>query len=87
MHLTLATCRWIAEEELLIAEYTSRGEFPDTGEPYQNSYVGYWFFERERVRKHSGVLQPAGTARLGDRLSDASAADRRRVARGEGWWR
>jgi ketosteroid isomerase-like protein len=58
MQLSLATRHWIAEEELLIAEYTSRGEFLDTGETYQNSYVGYWFFEGERVRRTREYYNP-----------------------------
>ena len=49
MRITLDGRHWISEEALLIAEYTGRGEFLDTGEPYQNSYVGYWFFEGEHV--------------------------------------
>ena len=50
MRFTLTNSHWIPEERLLIAEYTSRGAFLDTGEPYQNRYVGYWFFAGERVR-------------------------------------
>lgn len=50
MRLTITTSRWIPEEQLLIAEYTSRGDFTDTGEPYRNRYVGYWFFAGDRVR-------------------------------------
>jgi ketosteroid isomerase-like protein len=50
MTLTLGDVRSIPEESLLIAEYTSRGDFLDTGELYYNSYVGYWFFEGEHLR-------------------------------------
>jgi ketosteroid isomerase-like protein len=58
MRLEITTDRWIPQEDLLIAEYTSRGEFLDTGEPYQNSYVGYWFFAGERIRRLREYYNP-----------------------------
>jgi len=58
MQLTLGGRHWIADEALLIAEYESRGEFLDTGEPYQNSYVGYWYFEGERIRRLREYYNP-----------------------------
>ncbi len=50
MNIRLTKTNWIAEEQLMIAEYESDGDFLDTGELYQNSYVGFWFFEGDRVR-------------------------------------
>ena len=58
MRLTLTHSHWVAEEKLLIAEYTSKGDFLDTGEPYQNRYVGYWFFEGDRVRRLREYYNP-----------------------------
>ena len=58
MRLTIKTSRWIPEEQLLIAEYTSEGDFADTGEPYHNRYVGYWFFAGERVRRLREYYNP-----------------------------
>jgi ketosteroid isomerase-like protein len=58
MRITLDGFYWIAEEALLIGEYTSEGEFLDNGEPYQNSYVGYWFFEGDRVRRTREYYNP-----------------------------
>ena len=49
---------WIPEEQLLIAEYTSEGDFLDTGEPYANRYVGYWYFEGDRVRRLREYYDP-----------------------------
>ena len=58
MRLTVTSSRWIPDERLLIAEYTSRGDFVDTGEPYWNSYVGYWFFAGEQVRRLREYYNP-----------------------------
>lgn len=58
MHLTMTNHHWIPDERLLIAEYTSRGDFLDTGEPYANRYVGYWYFEGERVRRLREYYNP-----------------------------
>jgi ketosteroid isomerase-like protein len=58
MQLTLTGHHWISGERLLMAEYTSRGDFLDTGEPYQNTYVGYWYFEGERVRQLREYYNP-----------------------------
>jgi len=58
MQLTIESARWIEEEALLIAEYTSQGRFLDTGEPYRNRYVGYWFFEGNLVRHTREYYNP-----------------------------
>ena len=58
MNITIETVRWIAEEELLIAEYSSKGEFLDNGDPYQNNYVGYWFFEGDRICRTREYYNP-----------------------------
>ena len=58
MQLTLAGSHWIPDEQLLIAEYTSQGDFLDTGEPYANRYVGYWYFEGDRVRRLREYYDP-----------------------------
>jgi ketosteroid isomerase-like protein len=58
MELTITRSNWIPDEQLLIAEYVSRGEFTDTGEPYANCYVGYWYFEGERVRHTREYYNP-----------------------------
>ena len=49
MELSLTNVHAIAAERLVIAEYKCTGEFMDTGEPYQNDYVGYWYFKGDRV--------------------------------------
>lgn len=58
MELTLTNVHSIGEEALLIGEYTSRGEFMDDGAPYWNRYVGYWYFEGERVRRLREYYNP-----------------------------
>jgi ketosteroid isomerase-like protein len=58
MHLTLKKSNWIEDEKLLIAEYVCTGEFLDNGEPYQNDYVGYWFFEGALVRRLREYYNP-----------------------------
>ena len=58
MRFTLTGSHWIPEEQLLIAEYTSEGEFLDTGEPYANRYVGYWYFEGRRLRRLREYYDP-----------------------------
>jgi hypothetical protein len=58
MELTITRSNWIPDEQLLIAAYVSRGEFTDTGEPYANCYVGYWYFEGERVRHTREYYNP-----------------------------
>lgn len=58
MVLTLTNTHAIPDETLLIAEYTSTGEFTDTGEPYANSYVGYWYFEGDRIRRLREYYNP-----------------------------
>ena len=58
MRLTIEGSHWIPDQQLLIAEYTSVGDFLDTGEPYQNRYVGYWFFEGDRVRRLREYYNP-----------------------------
>jgi ketosteroid isomerase-like protein len=58
MRIELTTVRWVPDEELLIAEYTCSGEFMDDGEPYQNRYVGYWFFEGDRVSRLREYYNP-----------------------------
>ena len=58
MFITLHGTHWIESEQLMIAEYTSTGEFLDNGEPYQNRYVGYWYFEGERVRRLREYYNP-----------------------------
>ena len=48
MELTITSSNWIPDEQLLIAEYVSRGEFTNTGEPYANwnrSYKGWTTYE------------------------------------------
>lgn len=58
MRLTITSGHWIPDEQLLIAEYASRGEFLDTGELYQNRYVGYWFFSGKHVRRIREYYNP-----------------------------
>ncbi len=58
MRFTMTRSHWIAGEDLLIAEYTSEGKFLDNDEPYQNAYVGYWYFEGERVRRLREYYNP-----------------------------
>jgi len=58
MELSLTNVHAVLQERLLIAEYTSTGEFMDTGEPYQNRYVGYWYFEGDRVRRLREYYNP-----------------------------
>ena len=47
--LSLTQYHWIPEEQLLIAEYLCDGKFTDTGEPYRNCYVGYWYLRDGKV--------------------------------------
>lgn len=58
MELSLTNVHAVPAERLLIAEYTSSGEFMDTGEPYQNRYVGYWYFEGDRVSRLREYYNP-----------------------------
>ena len=58
MYLTLHGTHWIDDQQLMIAEYASTGEFLDNGEPYQNSYVGYWYFEGELIRRLREYYNP-----------------------------
>jgi ketosteroid isomerase-like protein len=58
MEIKVQTHRWIPDEQLLIAEYGSQGEFLDTGEPYENSYVGYWFFQGDLIRRTREYYNP-----------------------------
>ena len=58
MRFTLTGAHWIADERLLIAEYTSEGDFLDTGELYANRYVGYWYFEGDRLRRLREYYNP-----------------------------
>ena len=61
MDLVITGVHPIAEERLLIAEYTSTGEFCDNGDPYANRYVGYWYFddsERPLVRRLREYYNP-----------------------------
>lgn len=58
MRLTLTNVHALPEEHLVIAEYTCTGEFLDNGEPYQNRYVGYWYFEGDRVRRLREYYNP-----------------------------
>lgn len=51
MTLTFTGHHWIADEELLIAEYVSEGHFIETGDPYANMYVGFWYLRDGRVRR------------------------------------
>ena len=58
MNLSLTGHHWIADEELLVAEYVSEGSFLDTGEPYANRYVGYWYLRDGRVRRLREYYNP-----------------------------
>ena len=65
MTLEITTVHPIVGERLLIAEYTSSGEFCDDGAPYSNRYVGYWYFDeasdggaRPRVRRLREYYNP-----------------------------
>lgn len=58
MHLTIHHSHWIADESLVIAEYESKGEFLDNGDPYQNTYVGYWYFEGDRICRTREYYNP-----------------------------
>ncbi len=58
MELSLTGHHWIAEESLLIAEYTSRGRFLDTDEAYANRYVGYWYLRDGRVARLREYYNP-----------------------------
>ena len=58
MELSLTGDHWIPEESLLIGEYTSRGHFLDTNEPYANRYVGYWYLRDGRVRRLREYYNP-----------------------------
>lgn len=58
MLLTLSNVHTISEESLLIAEYTCTGEFMDDGAPYANAYVGYWYFEGDRIRRLREYYNP-----------------------------
>jgi len=65
MHLTIGNSHWIEGEELLIAEYGCTGEFLETGDPYQNSYVGYWYFNGPlicRLREYYNPQVPGASA-------------------------
>jgi ketosteroid isomerase-like protein len=58
MQLSIESARWIEPEQLLIAEYTSRGEFVEPKAPYANRYVGFWHFEGERIRRTREYYNP-----------------------------
>lgn len=58
MLLSLTNFHTISEENLLIGEYACTGEFMDNGEPYANRYVGYWYFEGDRVRRLREYYNP-----------------------------
>ena len=58
IQLSFTGTQWIAEEQLLIAEYVSEGHFLDTGEPYANRYVGYWYLHEGRVRRLREYYNP-----------------------------
>ena len=58
MQLRFTGHHWIADEQLLIAEYTSQGRFLDTGEVYANRYVGYWYLRDGRVRRLREYYNP-----------------------------
>ena len=58
MNLRLTGTHWIAEEQLLIAEYFCDGRFLDTGEPYANRYVGYWYLRAGQVRRLREYYNP-----------------------------
>ena len=58
MLITIDRSFWIEDEQLMIAEYSSTGEFLDSAEPYQNSYVGFWYFEGELVRRLREYYNP-----------------------------
>ncbi|MCR9095825.1 MAG: nuclear transport factor 2 family protein [bacterium] len=58
MNLQLTGTHWIEEEQLLIAEYFCDGRFLDTGEPYANRYVGYWYMQDGRVRRLREYYNP-----------------------------
>lgn len=65
MEIVLSGSHWIPTERLLIAEYTSRGHFLDTGEPYANRYVGYWFVRDgvvARLREYYNPQAPRASA-------------------------
>ena len=65
MHLEIGNHHWIEDEALLIAEYESHGDFVDTGEPYQNTYVGYWYFDGDlicRTREYYNPQAPRSSA-------------------------
>ncbi len=58
MKLQLSGVHAVPDEDLLIAEYSSEGEFTDTGAPYRNLYVGYFYFEGERLRRLREYYNP-----------------------------
>ena len=65
MRLVLHNDHWIQSESLLIAEYTSTGEFLDNDEPYFNRYVGYLYFEGDlfrRIREYYNPQAPRASA-------------------------
>ena len=65
MLITIDRSFFLENEQLMIAEYSSTGEFLDDGEPYLNSYVGFWYFERElicRLREYYNPQAPRASA-------------------------
>jgi ketosteroid isomerase-like protein len=65
MNLTIQGSHWIEAEQLLIAEYVCAGEFLDDGEPYDNDYVGYWYFDGDlicRIREYYNPQAPRASA-------------------------
>lgn len=67
MELRLLGAHAVRSESLVIAEYTSEGRFTETGLPYANRYVGYFFFEGDLIRRLREYYNP--------QVSGASAID------------
>ena len=46
------------DPDLLIAEYHGRGQNLETGKPYDNQYVGFWWFRDRRICRTREFLDP-----------------------------
>lgn len=47
--LTIEVVHPAADPELVIAEYSGRGRALTTGKPYDNRYVGFWWFRQGAI--------------------------------------
>lgn len=49
--LTIDVVHPSSDPDLLIAEYHGRGRALSTGKPYDNRYVGFWWFRGDEIRR------------------------------------